>query len=480
MMTKKALVTGLACSLLLGSALAAPEAVRAYSHQAAVQPAPQEGLQSLALPWPVLQASRSPGLADVRLFNAQGQVLPMAWARELPAREQERRVSVPRFAWPEPASAAPGAGLQLQLDAQGMVLQLQTSDGRQPAVPGAARRWLLDLSALPAEVETLRQIRLDWPHRPAGLSSSVLIETSMDGRAWQALQDQPRAAQRLLQLPASEPTAPSLKTLDWPAGMALPRYLRLQFEQPLALQASELLLLRRQAPADLQQALQFQPEPATQTTAPAAWQLDLQARIAPRALALQLPAGNHLLPLRLEQRDAPEQPWRTVSRFVAWRMQRDGLDASSPTQALPQAPAARYWRLAAEGPAAALQGQALNVQWHWQAPRLVFLAPTQPAQLQLAVGRAKAQAGSLPLASLMPGYREGDEFKLAQAQLGPLSAQPEPGWQEQLLSAPDPETRQRWLLWAVLIAAVAGLGVLAWRLVRQLPDRRQEQDGPAA
>lgn len=470
----KTFLTGLACSLgLLGSAQAAPDVPRAYSHQAAVQLAPQEGLQSLALPWAVLQASRSPGLADVRLFNAQGQVLPMAWARERPASEQERRVSVPRFAWPEPASAAPGAGLQLQLDAQGMVLQLSTADGRKPPVPGEASRWLLDLHALQpaagAEAETLHRIHLDWRPRPEGLSSAVQIEASADGQAWHAV---PGAAQRLLQLPASDPSAPSLKALDWPAGTPLPRYLRLQFEQPLALQASDLLLVQRHAPADLQQDLQFTPEPASPASPPAAWQLDLQARIAPRALSLQLPAGNHLLALRLEQRDAPEQAWRPVSRFVAWRMQRGGVDASSPAQALPAAPAARYWRLAAEGPAASLQGQALNVQWHWQAPRLVFLAPAQPAALQLAVGRAKAASPALPLASLMPDYRESDEFKLPAAQLGPLSLQPAPGWLEQLSTPPDADTRQRWVLWGVLIAAVAGLGWLAWRLVGKLPAER--------
>jgi hypothetical protein len=89
--------------------------------------------------------------------------------------------------------------------------------------------------------------------------------------------------------------------------------------------------------------------------------------------------------------------------------------------------------------------------------------------LTLAVGRDQAAPAALPLPTLMPGYRSADEFKLPQATLGALTPQTvaAPGWPERLSEA-APEDRRRWILWAALAAAVAGLAVLAARLVRDL------------
>ena len=157
-------------------------------------------------------------------------------------------------------------------------------------------------------------LRLDWPASAAGLSSAVQIERSDDGQQWSS------AGQgRVLELAA--PGAPRIDTLDWMANTPLPRYLRLRFESAIALKSAKLALSRRlAAPPPLQQALSFEPVAGE----PAQWQVDLQGRLAPQALAVQLPAGNQLMTLRLEQRNADSEAWRPVARFVglahaAWR-----------------------------------------------------------------------------------------------------------------------------------------------------------------
>ena len=76
---------------------------------------------------------------------------------------------------------------------------------------------------------------------------------------------------------------------------------------------------------------------------------------------------------------------------------------------------------------------------------------------------------TLPLATLMPDYRTGAEAALPQATLGALAPQaPTPQTLMQRLGDASPQERRRWMLWAVLAAAVAGLAWLARGLLRDV------------
>jgi len=444
---------------LPGRVVAASDELHAYAAAAPLTPAAGgEGLQGLELPWPVLQASRSTGLADVRLFDSQGQVLPMAWAPPPVVADSSRSQAVPRFAWPAAAAAAASSSsaLQLKLGRDGAVLSVV--EGAKPgAVPAAegADRWLLDLSALRlAEGERIDSIELDWPHRPLGLSATVSVEASADGRQWQHA-----TASQLLELSAAE--APSLRSIAWPGTTGpAPRYLRLSFDTPLKLEASRVQI--RQAGAT--PALQSLPARFVPDGTAAAWQLDLQGPLAPRRLALRLAERNSVLNLRLERRERDSEAWQPVATFVAWRLQREGRESESAALQLPpQTMPARWWRLV---PIDGTPPRApLEATLQWEAPVLVFVA--RGDALQLAVGRERAPAVALPLQSLVPAYRSGAEQALPRATLGALAPLPEPGWSQRLVGA-GPEAHRRWLLWGVLVAAVAGLGVLSWRLLRQI------------
>ena len=85
----------------------------------------------------------------------------------------------------------------------------------------------------------------------------------------------------------------------------------------------------------------------------------------------------------------------------------------------------------------------------------------------LAFGNPQAQSVAYPVATLVPGYRPHDEFALPAARLGPLeersagTASAYPDW----LREAD---GKRLTLWALLLADVAVLAVMAWRLSRQV------------
>ena len=448
-------------ALASGMAVAAPDSPRAYAEIAAVTLAPAEALQRLALPWPVMQASRSADLADVRVFDAAGQAVPMAWAPAPTIADQQRRVPVPRFPWPE-TSAPHADGLQLRLGSGGAVLSVVNGPESPAQKAGEGKLWLLDLSALKDDKEHLGRIRLDWPPRANGFSAQVDAEASADGQQWSEV-----TRAQLLEL-ASADQALNLKAIAWPAGSPTPRYLRLRFSTPVALSLSEVEMSRagQAAAPPLEQLASFEPVAASGGQ-PGYWQLDLQGRIAPEALALQLPVINSLLRLRLEQRNSAREGWRPVSRFIAWRLQRAGRDSESPPLTLAQAAPARYWRLLPEANDVPPAPLPLAARLYWRAPQLVLLARGGNAGFHLTVGREGASPVALPLASLIPGYQAGAELALPSASLGPLSPQQAPNWRERLQDA-NPEDQRRWMLWGVLVAAVAGLGALAWRTIKQI------------
>ncbi|MCL2790658.1 MAG: DUF3999 domain-containing protein [Desulfobulbus sp.] len=119
----------------------------------------------------------------------------------------------------------------------------------------------------------------------------------------------------------------------------------------------------------------------------------------------------------------------------------------------------------------------------WQPENLTFLARGVPPFL-LAVGNAQATDASIPLTQLLAG----DKPYLATAQIG--AAQPPPA-NAPTVGSPPPEGQalppaermRRFILWGVLLATVALLAFMAWKVAKRLPregasaeDGRREQD----
>lgn len=476
-----------------------------YAAIAPIQLVPQEGLQRLTLPLPVLQASRSStsntAWADVRVLDAAGRPVPTAW---LPAATPARHETdakllsapLPRFVWPTAAttghthSTTEASDLRVQISSSGAVVRIESSrPGTAPSANAAVapRVWLLDLSALPRAERSIHRLQLDWPAQPQGVSSRVDVESSDDAQRWSRITSGP-----LLELPAlnpaatasdasaqptSTPGAPSVKHVDWPPGVPMPRYLRLSFEQPLALSSAQLRWVATQAPLPLSTAtVQFQ-SVAANDKQPAHWALDLSGAVPIQQLKLRLPQVNTVLGLRLERRNDDRQAWQHVTSFVAWRLQREGSEQesaaidwrpSSSTIASAAPQAARYWRLIPDARTAQLPAQPLTATIGWQSPQLLLVAQGGGA-LRLAVGRERDTGATVAWQTLLPGADEAALQRLPEAGLGLLAQQvvAAPQFNDRIQAA-TPEDKQRWLLWGVLLLAVLGLGGLAWRLAKEM------------
>jgi hypothetical protein len=99
---------------------------------------------------------------------------------------------------------------------------------------------------------------------------------------------------------------------------------------------------------------------------------------------------------------------------------------------------------------------------HASLASLVFAAQGEPP-FRLLAGSPDAPAGALPVAMVVPQL-ESERTRLGRASLGDFAADADAA-----RTAADAARLARlrpWLLWAVLVVGVAGLGALVWRLAR--------------
>ncbi len=487
---------------LATAAVAQPqERLEDFRTVATVQTASNEGLQRLSLPLAVMQQSRSSDLADLRVFDAQGRSVPLAWVpATVTTPPTMRLVELPRFVWPMApvppasaiagsaggaASAAPAAsaasspaamqtlpGLKVEVTAAGAVVRIEAPATTAPPQPAAPRAWLVDASRLRAELpqgERVVALSIDWARQPQGVVSQARLEGSDDLTQWRLL-----AEATLLETAESDGAAVTARRIELSQSV-LPKYLRLQLDGALPL-SNVTAEIAGAAPEPAWAATQarFLPSAAREGAAPS-WTLDLHGSVPVRRLSLSLPELNMVVPLQIERRSGERADWTPAARYTAYRLVRNGRELQAPPVEL-DAQAARYWRITALHDAAALAGAPLEATLAWQ-PREIVFAAQGGGSFQLAIGRENATPRFIDVATMVPGYKPGDAARLPLASLGPLQAREVAprSLDERILEA-SPAEQRRWTLWAVLTLAVAALGWLAWKLVHDM----KSQPRPAA
>lgn len=435
--------------LLLASVLAHLAAAADAAWSAQVEPPTTPGLARLALPGEALLQSRSPGLADLRLVDAQGR--PLAFALHRPS----VAVAAPQ---PGPALAAHplsrtrgpagnGGTLQVQVRSASGESAWVRLDG-QGAAQEPLRSALVDTRQQAGSVSVLR-LQGQWP---ANTPVTLQAFTSTDLQQWQPLP----LRGSLLRMAG----APELDRSELPLAQPQAlhgRYLRLDWDTP-EVQLSRVTPLAAQQP----------PRPHVQAALPPPvavdggleWELSTSTPVA----GLQLAAGQPgtLVPVRVLARRAAGQPWAVLAQTTVFSLGTAQAPQTNPPLALG---GATVGRLRVE-PLRGLPPGAMSASVAFEPVELVFLA-AGPAQLR--IGQANASAADVPLASLAAALPDGTPDALPLARLGRVetSARATTGPSTWLPAQVAPMTA---VLWAVLLLGVAVLGVVAWRLLRQLKD----------
>lgn len=446
-----------------------PDAANAksYAIRIPVTAAPDAPLQRLLLPAEALVRLQSAGYADLRLFNAAGQPVPMALA-QVPTINSTEEQKVKLTAYPILGSAmAAGAGLEgLSLrieERQGRrVVQLNTGGGTTTGGQQKVLGALLDARAV--SVPAVR-LTLD-ADLPVGQPVTFNVQASKDLKSWRPVAD--------TVLFRADATAPSASLGDSSLALSMAElkdhYLRITWgDAAVTLRGATLVTSRSTATRERINATMAAPAMA----GPRELSFALPFATPVAALKITPKDSNVLVPLRVLGRNDRNQPWSLLATAVVYRLTTAGKEQVSGPVEL-QGASVREVKIEADAKTPGF-ASAPDIVLQFEPAQLVFLASGQgPFTLAAGLaGPAGAAGAFLPMASLIPGYKASQEnaLPLAKADVskaeatggsagvaGPLVAAQAPG---------DGIPTRTLVLWGILLLGALALGAMAWVLMKQ-------------
>jgi hypothetical protein len=402
----------------------------------------------VTLPVGVYQHAVRTDLADVRVFNAKGEVVPYALSR--PSAGTVGRgpgTALPLFALRGDSAAAVDA-VRVTIDSPNAAVKLQTQGSA--AAQGAITQYILDGRALKVPAAALQ---LSWPEAAADFSGRLRIEASDDLASWRTIaQSEPIAnlhangEQLVNNRVEFAATAAKYWRLSW-IGRSAPFELTALIAEPA------------DSRAEAERAI-LEVAGSTQGLAPGEYQFDLGARLPIERLDLRLPELNTVVAVELSSRVRPQDPWRHIDRRQFYRV----ATAAGELRNQPVDIAVnrdRYWLARAAGAAGAATGP-IRLQAGWTPSDIVFLARGS-GPFVLAYGSSSAPAAETDLSSVTAAVT------ILHATLG---ASTELGGARRLAAPAAEFPWKRVLLWAVLALSVCLLAWMAYRLSKDISGGR--------
>lgn len=428
----------------------------------------------LSVPEDVYRNVTRADLGDVRVFNSEGRVVPMALRREPDAVTLvPETINLPLFPLYTQDGQSDGAmALHITTDMQGAIIDIN-GPPREASTHVAA--YLLDASQLKRPVHRLR---LHWSDAPASFVTEVTVEGSDDLSHWHTVIGKVTLASLAFnarQLRRDEIILPAGKAkylrIQWPAG-----------RQGVVLDTvSAELSTPRLEPA--RQWLRIRGKPAATPDKASASRGDGSDRAGTQYLfdsggyfpvdrvQVVLPQRNALVNLILFSRAAADQPWRVRFSGVVYQFSVEGAELGNPVISIPRV-SDRYWRVQLDSPAPWSEQQTPVLLLGWRPEQLLFVASGEsPFRLAYGgVGVAPDRAGAHALLRILARDGHDDIIKAAQA-----GGRIELGGAQRLQGPGAPWPWRQWLLWAILVLGTLAVGWMAWRLFRQL-DAGGDQD----
>jgi Protein of unknown function (DUF3999) len=428
-----------------------------------------EALYEVTLPPSVYQGVTQRDLTDVRVFNGAGEVVPHAW-RPRRTEKAEAGATLPLTLFP--LKAAAGANLdalsiRVNRSAGGANNTISVDVKSGGAAPASAQQVVAYLIDLTAQERALRAIDLDWKAGD-GFAGKLRVDASDDLSQWQSLV----SGAPLLNLEVGGQRLQQ-KRVELPQRKA--KYLRLAWVHDSAKFTSPDITAATGELADkfVEAPREWMPMKAENGAKEGEYLFNFKGFYPANRIKLSLPETNTIAQLEVLVRDNADQPWRSVARGVAYRLNQPGGEVFSPDFNV-SAGAARWWMVRVDQRGGGIGSSLPTLSAGWVPHQLVFAARGAPP-FTLAYGNQAAKPAALAIESLIPGYREdaGATVRAAKAsgnvtvnvQAAAAQGQKELGGAVRLEKQVD---WKRWTLWGALALGVLVLGVMAWRLMRQL------------
>ena len=434
-----------------------------------------EGLHQLQLSRDAIFAATAPGLHDLRIFNANGEALPVAVLPHVAPVADEYGGPVALRMAPLPGSpqaqdrALADYALRLERDRDRTVIEISPDRPAPVAKQKPPGGYLLDARPLK---DMRGELSLHFAADAPDYADTATIFGSEDLVSWRPLANGPLARNRQLGDSVIERSSfwldhpPAFLRVTWSAAAA-PMLNGANFRERLA------------APVA--------PPPGAALELAAMedgrWLIDVPPGLALTKLAIHVAQPNQALRIELQcpqpgssrserrlhlrelaQRKSPQLWYRCVPPIEAFRIERSGQWIENQPVAVPPHPEQLLLQVVDPKD---YRGPAPTVEAEWAPVRVAFLARA-PGPYQLAVGHERAGDGpGLDLAGMLPRDDPGGSH-LPLARVAQASA-PDSG-QAAARASQTVRNAARWRasLWAVLLLAVAVLAALALRLASSM------------
>jgi hypothetical protein len=426
----------------LGIARAASESPQHFAYGQPVVIMETAGAYRVTLPLAIYQNTWNANLADLRVFNDAGEVVPYSLSRPAEqARSKESAVSLPLF--PLHGSPVLINGVQVTINSSGSAVSLQTQNGSGRQSNGT-RQYLLEAHDSDTAYSALQ---LTWPDTAADFTGRLSIEVSDDLAAWRAV----IAAAPIANLHANgqslienrislPPTKAKFWRLTW-LGAAP----SVELSAPLA----------EPACSPIEQRYDTFDVAGLREKDSQDYMFDLSAHIPVTRLNVLLSDVNTLADVELSSRSDINKPWRPITRTLVYRLQTTESEQHNAPIGVDR-DTDRFWRAHIVGTGISPQVP-LTLHVEWIPNELTFLAkghePFLLAFGSATAGRAEADFSHLPT-----------NLQIAAATLGPQKSL---GGIARLTAPSTPFPRSRAMLWAILLLSVAILGWMAFRVAKE-------------
>ena len=440
-----------------------------YAYGLAIDAPPAVAYARLAIPSAVYEGVVHRDLSDMRIFNADGEVVPYAFVPR--TYENAPLAQVPLRMFPLYVSRDRGNvdGLALSVVRSASGTTVNVTSGEADVSPERVLGgYVLDVGE---HEDRIGALTFAMPAASAATSMRMRIDASDDLINWRTLrfdatlvlleQGGHRLERNRVEI---APTKAKYLRLSWTAGGSVIAFNGVTGEfgsRPL--EAAREWRTAAGTPVEGREG---------------EYQYDLGGAFPVDRIAVDLTAPNSIVPATVLGRDVATDPWQLVGTTVFYRIAQpptavaDGgpqvavaaVDATSPPFAV-DGRARRYWMIKFD-PRAGMSGPAAPVlRAGWQVQEIVFPARGR-GPFVLAYGKYEATPGALPIDTLIPDYATKRELP-ASVVVARTAARVDLGGATRLHKPPE---TKRWVLWGALLLGAAILGWMAWRLSRELTE----------
>jgi len=396
---------------------------------------------------------------DLCVFNGHGEVVPYA-VRRAPqeALSPPELTPLPFF----PIPARPGGSrkveditVKVQRDATGAVIRLDASE--QIVKEAGTAAYLIDAASLKRPV---RALEFQWTAAADGFAGSLAIEGSDDLEHWSAVSGggviaslqygEHRLVQKRIEF---RPIGRKYLRILWPAGL----------QQVQLVGASAELV-----PETAEQPRQWvSVVAAVKQDGPGEYLFEAPGPLPADRIRVKLPQKNTLAAAEFFSRDDAKTPWIARSAGLVYQLRMEGEDLVGSDFILSPSPD-RFWMLRVRQSGGGLGRGLPEIELGWIPQHLLFVARGEGPFL-LAYGNAQRRFGDTRTDDLLAGLSDKRQGMVSAKPAG-FGPQIVLGGESRLKDLPVVDMR-KYVLWAVLVLAVAILAWMSLRLYRQMTSR---------